>query len=167
MSLFVIALSFLAGQWSIQPPATSKALSLVNTGYAQFGQGTSGFEDFEISNDTIKLIRAAHESLQTTMESLRIEGKYETATKGINSFLVLAGGGNSLAQLEAGLGVDPETYAALYAGEAIPEVADFLGYDAEGRLTYKNQLVRIMPVKDLKSIYDTRNKLLTARLKSE
>ncbi len=72
-----------------------------------------------------------------------------------------------MAQLDAGLGVDPETYAGLYAGDALPEVADYLAFDAEGRLTYKNQLVRIMPVKDLKSMYEMRGKILTSRLKAD
>lgn len=159
--------AFVAGQLSVSRSTHSVMPTLVNTGYAQFEEENKGFETFEISNDTIKQIRTANEGLQTAMESLRIEGKYEPATKSLNSFIVLSGGGNPLAQLEAGQGVDPETYAALYAGDAIPEVADYIAFDAEGRLTYKNQLVRIMPITDLKAAFATRKKLLTARLKTE
>lgn len=167
-TVLVLALAFIAGQMSTRLFQQEQTPSLVNTSYAQFGQNQGGgFEDFEISNDTIKLIRAANESLQTAMEALRIEGKYEAATKSTNAFLVLTGGGNAMAQLDAGLGVDPETYAGLYAGDALPEVADYLAFDAEGRLTYKNQLVRIMPVKDLKSMYEMRGKILTSRLKAD
>ena len=57
----------------------------------------------------------------------------------INAFLVLSGGGNALDDLESGHGVDPETFAALYAGLAIPEIGDHLAKDDQSRLTYKGK----------------------------
>ena len=80
------------------------------------------------------------------------------ATKGLNAFAVSCGGVNALDDLEAGNGVDPETFAGLYAGLAKPDVAAQLGRDDQGRITYKNKIVRMYPVSRLKKLFATRLK---------
>lgn len=65
---------------------------------------------------------------------------------------VLAGGINAVDDLESGRGVDPETFAALYADEATEDVKLHLGKDEDGRLTYKNKVVRIYPISRLKKM---------------
>jgi hypothetical protein len=55
----------------------------------------------------------------------------------------LTGGGSAKTDLEAGRGVDPETFAALYAGKALPEIQPLLGSDEQGRVTYNNEVVRM------------------------
>ena len=77
------------------------------------------------------------------MQVLSDEKRYVPAIQGLNAFATSAGGVDAVADLESGQGVDPETFAGLYAGQALAEVAEHLGRDAEGHLTYKNKIVRI------------------------
>ena len=56
-------------------------------------------------------------------------------------------------------GVDPETFAALYAGLASPEVRQSLARDAQGRLTYKNKVIRMYPIARLKQAFLERDRL--------
>ncbi|MCH7688590.1 MAG: hypothetical protein IH899_18235 [Planctomycetes bacterium] len=91
------------------------------------------------------------------MIALQQENVYNSATKGLNSFLVSTGGGDAVADLESGRGVDPETFAALYADLATDEVAQHLAKDEEGRLTYKGKLVRIYPIARLKELFTKRS----------
>jgi len=78
------------------------------------------------------------------------------ATEGVNAFAVTTGGVDAMDDLEKGRGVDPETFAALYAGQANKEVADSLDHDDQGRLTYKNKVIRMYPVSRLKELFQER-----------
>lgn len=129
-----------------------------------FGNENSKLGDFDISNETVDKIRLANDALTAAQESLRLEAKYKPATVGVNAFLILTGGGDVVGDLEQGQGIDPESFAALYAGQGTEEVKDHLSYDSEGRLTYKNQLVRMKSPHKLKSVYEYREELMTARL---
>ena len=60
---------------------------------------------------------------------------------------------DAVADLDSGQGVDPVTFAGLYAGRAIQEVADHLSYDEEGRLLYKNKVVRMYSIERLKRLF--------------
>jgi len=115
--------------------------------------------DVGISQETGDKIRAANKALNEAMESLQSEGKYESITEGINSFLVLSGGGSARADLESGRGVDPETFAALYAGRAIPEIQDLLGTDDQNRITYNNEVIRLYSKSRLRQILANRVKV--------
>jgi len=107
-----------------------------------------------MADDTKTKIKAAADALKAAMEALVAEGRYpDSAIKGTNTFTVLAGGGNSLADLKAGHGVDPETFAALYAGLASDQVIIDLGKDAEGKLTYKGRVVRMYPISAIRAAY--------------
>lgn len=111
-----------------------------------------------LSDETKTKIKAAADALKTAKEALEAEGRYpNSAIKGINSFTVLAGGGDSLADLKAGGGVDPETFAALYAGLASDTVIIDLGRDPEGKLTYKGRVVRMYPVSAIRAGYARRS----------
>lgn len=112
----------------------------------------------DVSEATATKIKEARYALQEAMEALQSEGKYEAITADPNAFLILAGGGNAREDLEAGRGVDPETFAALYAGYATPEIADHLGYDDKRRLTYQNKVVRMYSVSRLQQMYHERMK---------
>jgi len=91
------------------------------------------------------------------MEALQSENRYNSATKNVNAFAVLSGGGDSLEDLKRGVGgVDPETFAALYAGLATDQVVVDLGRDAEGRMTYKGRVVRMYPVSVIRAAYARR-----------
>jgi hypothetical protein len=84
----------------------------------------------------------------------------------VNSFLVLSGGGNARADLESGMGVDPETFAALYADQAIPEIQQNLAKDDDNRLTYNGTVVQMYSKSKLQRLYAERIKLTTTGLPS-
>jgi hypothetical protein len=112
------------------------------------------------TKETIDKIKAAHEALNSAMLALETEKRYQAATKGVNAFAVSVGGVDALADLETRRGVDPETFAGLYAGLAVDEVKSELGHDEQGRLTYKNEVVRLYPISRLKKLFADRAKIL-------
>jgi hypothetical protein len=116
-----------------------------------------------LAKETLDKLRVANNSLRDAADALKSESRYEALTEEVNSFLVLSGGGNAKQDLESGAGVDPETFAALYAGAAIPEIADQLEYDDEGRLTYNGQVVRMYSKARLQRMQAERTKLATLR----
>ena len=67
---------------------------------------------------------------------LSAEQRHRSATEGENYFALSVGGIDSVQQLEEGRGVDPETYAAIYAERALPDVAEHLETDDNGRIRY-------------------------------
>jgi len=108
------------------------------------------------SEETSKKIQAANDLLRTVVDALKNESRYNLATKSMNVFAIMVGGVDAVDDLESGRGVDPETFAALYAGEATDEVAQHLSKDEDGRLTYKNRVIRIYPITRLKKLYAQR-----------
>jgi hypothetical protein len=112
------------------------------------------------SEEAAKKILAANDALRAAMDSLKTEGFYNSATNGLNAYAVMVGGVDAQKDLEEGKGVDPETFAALYAGDAIEAVAEHLSRDEEGRLTYKNKIVRIYPISKLKKLHAKRLELI-------
>jgi hypothetical protein len=106
---------------------------------------------------------AAITALTEAADGLKADGHYETITQGVNSFLVLSGGGNAKADLESGQGVDPETYGALYAGLVIPELADQITKDDGGRLVFNGQVIHMYSKSKLQRVYANRLKLAGSR----
>lgn len=104
----------------------------------------------QMSENTANKVAEARNALAAAMIALQNENLYNPATKGVNTFLVAGGGGDAIADLESGRGVDPETFAALYADLAIDDIARHLSKDDQGRLLYKEKLIRIYPVSRLK-----------------
>jgi len=115
------------------------------------------------SDEAQRKILAAHEALKAAMEALKAESMYTPATRGMNVYGILTGGVNAIDDLEAGRGVDPETFADLYSDLANDEVQQHISKDADGRLTYKNKLIRIYPTSRLKRLYSQRQ-LLTGEV---
>lgn len=125
------------------------------------------------SDDAKKKIAEANDALKKAVEQLKLENRYESATKGINSFAVMVGGLNAKEDLESGRGVDPETFAALYTAaydlkknnikdETLADWIDInqLSYDSEDRLTYQNKVVRIYPVSRLRKLNAQRSVMI-------
>jgi hypothetical protein len=110
----------------------------------------------ELTDDARDKIKAAADALKAAMEALQLEQRYMPATKGVNSFAILTGRCNALADLESGAGVDPETYAALYVGLAADEIQEHIGFDAQGRLTYKGKRLALLSKNRLRTLYATR-----------
>jgi len=120
--------------------------------------------EIKLSNESIKEIQAAHESLTQAMETLKLEGHYTSATAGVNPYLVLTGGGNAIEDLKQGTGVDPFTFAALYAGMATEEISDDLSWDQSDRLMYKNKIIRVFSIEKLKKRQLILDNLLTKKV---
>jgi hypothetical protein len=115
-----------------------------------------------VTKPNVKLA-AAITALSEAADSLKADGNYETITQGVNSFLVLSGGGNAKADLESGSGVDPDTYGALYAGLVIPELADQVTKDDNGKLLFNGQIIQMYSKSKLQRVYANRLKLAGAR----
>ena len=109
---------------------------------------------------TREVIKRGYNELRRAQTTLIQTGRYVPAAGGVNSFVVLAEGYDVLGSLRNGRGVDPVTYAALEAGFAVPEVADKLGRSADGRLTYDDAIVRLLPRGAIRSMYQRRAETL-------
>jgi hypothetical protein len=112
-----------------------------------------------LSEETQKKISDAYTSLKAAQEALETESQYVSATRGLNSFGILSGGLDAIADLETGRGVDPETFAALYADQATEEVRAKLTNDDQGRLLYNGKLVQMYSISRLKTAFAAKNAL--------
>ena len=104
-------------------------------------------------------IRAANLALSEAAEALKQDGRYETITDGTNAFLILAGGGSARQDLERGDGVDPETFAALYAGKAAADIADQITMDDQRRLTFNGKVIQMYSKSTLQKVFAERLRL--------
>jgi hypothetical protein len=101
-------------------------------------------------------IKEAYRSLDAAQQMLVNNGQYRPAINGVNTFAVTAGGVDAVRDLEEGTGVDPETFAGLYAGQATDAVAARLKTDDKGRLTYDKKVVRMYSIERLKKMFRRR-----------
>ena len=148
----LLLLGYIMGSTQILSPSALWAQGAAKP-TARAGEGAN----LSLSDETRAKIKAAADALKTAMDALDADGRFkESATKGVNSFAVLSGGGSSLEELRQGNGVDPETFAALYAGFASDRVAPDLGRDPEGKLTYRNKVVRLYPISAIRAAYARR-----------
>jgi hypothetical protein len=145
--LGVLMVGYLAGRWDAEPAAAK----------AQ--------EAAALSDDSAKRIQAVNDAMKAAAESLSAESRYVPATKSLNTYAILVGGLDVVADLESGRGVDPETFAALYAGDATDEVQQHLGKDENGQLTYKSNVVRLYSVSRLQRML-TQRKINTGELRA-
>ena len=112
------------------------------------------------SLEAMEKIKAAHDSLTGAMVTLQGNQRYSSVMNGVNAFAVTVGGVDAAKDLEDGRGVDPETFAALYAGLAADEIKDKLGRDEAGQLTYNGKVVRMYSVARLKALFSERDKIV-------
>jgi hypothetical protein len=140
--LSIFGLGFHAGtlQWSAQSTAIAQN------------------DDTGASEEVTKSITSAYSALQTVRSNLKQEGHYTSATTMLNVTGVMAGDIDAIGDLEAGNGVDPETFGALYADMASTEVSEHLNTDENGRLTYKGKVIRMYSIESLKTFYQKRRK---------
>ena len=113
----------------------------------------------EVGQDVLKAYHAVSKSVKELNSLLSAGGQSTTVTSGINFFGTSVGGVNAEQDLEEGRGVDPETFAALYADLATPRIAEHLDYDELGRLRYKKNVVRIYSRERLKTLFSKRDQL--------
>lgn len=113
-------------------------------------------DDAGPSKDAVLKITAGLDAIQIAADALKREGRYNPATRGLNLFGVSVGGLNARDDLDKGRGVDPETFAALYAGQASEEVEKHIARDDQGRVTYKGKVVRLYPISRLTRLFKER-----------
>jgi hypothetical protein len=107
-------------------------------------------------------VRDANRVVSDAMQGLQEEKRYVPAIQGVNAFAVTVGGVDAVADLESGQGVDPETFAGLYAGQALPDIAEHIARNAEGHLMYKNKSIRIYSATRLGELFALRAKFAPA-----
>ena len=110
----------------------------------------SGMDEIAIA------ISAASNAVKKAGNLLEQDGRYLSASRVSNVSAILAGGVDAMDDPETGRGVDPETFAALYAGQATDEIAAELDRDELGRLTYKGKVIRLYSISRLKKFYKMR-----------
>ena len=142
--LTLLALGYVAGQSGFLAP---RGLSAQN---AAAPQGPS--------EDSVEKITNGFDAMKTAAASLKREGRYTPATSGMNMFAVSVGGLDVKGDLEKGRGVDPETFAALYAGLATVEIQEHIAKDSQGRVTYKGKVVQMYPIRRLTQLFKERLK---------
>jgi hypothetical protein len=101
-------------------------------------------------------VKAARDAANASMLALQKSNAYVPAIEGLNSFAATTGGIDAIQDLKSGRGVDPETFAGLYAGLAVSDVASKLTRDSEGRLLYEEKLVRMYPISRIKQLFQAR-----------
>ncbi|MEX2288583.1 MAG: hypothetical protein WD648_15910 [Planctomycetaceae bacterium] len=108
------------------------------------------------SAETSDKVKAARDAADSAMLALQQEKFYVPAIVGLNSFAATSGGIDAIADLQSGRGVDPETFAGLYAGLAVDQIAPDISKDDKGRLTYKDKVIRMYPVSRIKQLFQSR-----------
>ena len=142
--LTLLALGYVAGQSGLLAP---RGLSAQN---AAAPQGPS--------EDSVGKITSGFDAIKTAAASLKREGRYTQATSGMNMFAVSVGGLDVKGDLEKGRGVDPDTFASLYAGLATVEIQEHIAKDSQGRVTYKGKVVQMYPIRRLTQLFKERLK---------
>ena len=154
----LLLIGYIAGGSHLLSPAALLAQGGAGQRRARAGGDAQGAPP--LSDETKAKVKAAAEALKAAQEALEAENRYSnSATKGINAFTILTGGGSSLEDLKSSGGVDPETFGALYAGLASDSVVVDLGRDSENRLTYKGRVVRMHPISVIRAAYARRSEI--------
>ena len=147
LGLALVAVGYVLGNSGVlQSPPAQAQVQVTETG---------------LEKETQDKIKLAREALVAARDALVAEGKYTAVTdpSTLNAYGILIGGVDALTDLESGRGVDPETFAALYADLASGPLREHLARDAEGRLTYKDKVVRMYPIARLKQDFTKRHQL--------
>ena len=92
-------------------------------------------------------------------DSLASESLNTLAVEGRNFFALSVGGVDALRDLEEGRGVDPETFAAIYADRATPDVTQHIDTDPEGRKRYKKNVIRMYSKERLREVFRLRDEM--------
>ena len=111
-----------------------------------------------LTDETKIKLKNLASAIRAANDALRLERKegFVPVTKGINVTSLLVGGLNSRLDLESGRGVDPETFAALYAGMANDDILPNLQRNPEGLLEYRQKVIRMYSIDKLRKLYKDR-----------
>ncbi len=117
----------------------------------------------EAGQEVSKDVRLAYQKARKAVTDLNnlfvASGTQTQGFSGINYFAASVGGIDVEKDLEEGRGVDPETFAALYADRANAKISEHLDYDEEGRLRYKKNVIRLYSRDRLKQLFNRRTQL--------
>lgn len=117
--------------------------------------------------EVLTAYRNVNKAMRDLNSLLSAGGQNTTISPGLNFFAVSVGGVNAEQDLEEGRGVDPETFAALYADLASPKIAEHLDYDELGRLRYKKNVIRLYSRDRLRAVFLERDRLAVKAEASE
>lgn len=109
--------------------------------------------------DVLQAYRQLNKAGRELSSLLTAGGNLTSVTTAANYFGISVGGVNAEQDLEEGRGVDPETFAALYADLATPKIAEHLDYDEQGRLRYKKTVIRLYSRERLRALFNERDEL--------
>jgi len=113
-----------------------------------------------VSRETLSSYKRARVVMNNLADMLTSENqRYQSATEGINYFALSVGGVDAIRDLEEGRGVDPETFAAIYADRALPKISEHLTTDDNGRIRYKGNIIRIYSRERLRHTFRQREEL--------
>ena len=113
----------------------------------------------QLSKDILESYRKSNKAIRELNNLFVAGGQSTAAFSGINYFAASVGGVDAEKDLEEGRGVDPETFAALYAGLATPKIAENMDFDELGRLRYKKVIIRMYSQNRLKQLFLQRDQL--------
>lgn len=131
-----------------------------NSHFASQRTLTASIQDDERLGDEILVTyKAAQLRFNELADQLEAESRYRSVSSDPNFFAVSVGGIDALRDLEEGRGVDPETFASLYAERSIPEIAEHIEIGSDGRLRYKGDIVRMYSRERLKSVFRKRDEI--------
>jgi len=116
-------------------------------------------QDERLSDQALVTYKAAQLRFNELGDLLEAENRYRSVSNDQNYFAVSVGGIDALRDLEEGRGVDPETFAALYAERSTPEIAEHVEIGKDGRLRYKGNIVRMYSRERLKSVFRKRDEI--------
>lgn len=129
----------------------------------------------KFSNDALAAYAKTRKAVSDLNDTFIAAGLSTTATSDINYFSVSVGGIDVQRDLEEGRGVDPETFAALYAFEDQElgatgkkervfkrfgvDVSQHLDSDEHGRIRYKKKVVQMYSTERLNLLFERRDQL--------
>lgn len=113
----------------------------------------------DMSRDTLISYKSFLKGSKDLADSLSAESLNIPAMPGLNYFAMSVGGVDAVRDLEEGRGVDPETFAAIYADRASPELTQHIETDSEGRKRFKGSVVRMYSQERLKELFQRRDQL--------
>jgi hypothetical protein len=128
-----------------------------NASALQAVQQRTGAES--VSDDTLFAYQRFVKGGNELSDSLAAESLNTLAVEGRNYFALSVGGVDAVRDLEENRGVDPETFGAIYADRATPEVTEHITTDSLGRKLYKGNIVRLYPRERLKEVFQRRDQM--------
>jgi hypothetical protein len=122
-------------------------------------QATTQDPPDQVSQDAMKAYKKVSKAIKELNNLYVASGESTSAFDGVNFFAASVGGINAERDLEEGRGVDPETFAAIYAGKASPKIKENLDVDELGRLRYKKNVIRLYSQERLQLMFKQRDQL--------